>query len=84
MKDDWSTPELLCFSLMIGDFYDLRQVLFDIRAGNSNLAKSLSKKVTMQCTKMKTYTRACYPCILTKTNHFSSILVTSLHKTDSL
>ena len=44
MKDDWSTPELLCFSLMIGDFYDLRQVLFDIRAGNSNLAKSLSKK----------------------------------------
>ena len=29
------------------------------------------KKVTMQCTKMKTHTRACYPGNVTKTNHFS-------------
>ena len=61
----------------------LRQVLFGIRAGNSNLAKSLSDKVTMQCTKMKTHTDACYPCTINKTNHFSHILVTSMHKTDA-
>ena len=34
--------------------------------------KSLSEKVTMQCTKMKTHTGACYPCITTKTKHFFS------------
>ena len=58
----------------------LRRVLFDIRAGNSNLAKVLVKKVTMQCTKMKTHTDACYPCKINKTNHFRPILVTSVHK----
>ena len=45
--------------------------------------KVLVKKVTMQCTKMKTHTGACYPCKIDKTNHFSPILVTSVHKTDS-
>ena len=59
----------------------LRQVLFDIRAGSSNLVKKV-KKVTMQCTKMKTHTDACYPCKINKTNHFSPILVTSVPKTD--
>ena len=54
----------------------LRQVLFDIQAGNSNLARSLGEKVAMQCTKMKTHTDACYPCKINKTNHFSLILVT--------
>ena len=61
----------------------LRQVLFDIRAENSNLAKVSVKTVTMECTKMKTQTDACYPCKINKTNHFSPILVTSIHKTDS-
>ena len=61
----------------------LRQDLFDIRVGNSNLAKNLSEKVTMQCTKMKTPTEASYPCKVNKGNHFSPILVTSIHKTDS-
>ena len=61
----------------------LRQVLCDLRAGNSNLAKSLSEKVTMQCTKMKTHTEACYPCKINKTSNFSPILVTSIQKTDS-
>ena len=61
----------------------LRQVLFDLRAGNSNLAKSLMKKVNMQCTKMKTHTDACYPSKINKTSNFSPILVTSIHKTDS-
>ena len=50
---------------------------------NSNLAKCLSEKVAMQCTKMKTHTDACYPCKINKTNHFSPILVTSVGKTDS-
>ena len=45
--------------------------------------KVLVKKVTMQCTKMKTHTDACYPSRINKTNHFSPILVTSIHKTDS-
>ena len=36
------------------------QVLFDLRAGNSDLAKVLVKRVTMQCTKMKPQTDACY------------------------
>ena len=31
----------------------------------------LVKKVTKQCTKMKTQTEACYPCKITKTNHFT-------------
>ena len=61
----------------------LKQVLFDLRAGNSNLAKVLVKKVTMQCTKMKTHTGACYPCKINKTSNFSPVLVTSIHKTDS-
>ena len=61
----------------------LRHVLFDIRAGNSNLAKSLDEKVTMQCTKMKTHADACYPCKINKTNPFSPVLVTSVHKTAS-
>ena len=41
------------------------------------------KKVTMQCTKMKTHTDACYPCKISKTNYFTHILGTSIHKTDS-
>ena len=61
----------------------LRQVLLDIRAENSNLAKSLGEKVTTPCTKMKTHTNAYYPCKINKTNHFSPILVTSIHKTGS-
>ena len=44
--------------------------------------KVLVKKVTMQCTKIKTHTDACYPCKINKTNQFSPILVTSIHKTD--
>ena len=61
----------------------LRQVLLDVRAGNSNLAKVLVKKLTIQCTKMKTHTNVCYPCKINKTKNFSPILVTSVHKTDS-
>ena len=61
----------------------LRQVLFDIRAENSNLDKVLVKKVTMQCTKMKIHIDACYHCKINKTDHFSLILVTSVPKTDS-
>ena len=45
--------------------------------------KVLVKKVTMQCTKVKIHTDACYPRKINKTNHFSPILVTSIHKTDS-
>ena len=45
--------------------------------------KVLVKKVTMQCTKMKNHTDACYPCKINKTGNFSPILVTSIHKTDS-
>ena len=37
----------------------------------------------MQCTKMKTHTDACYPCKISKTNYFSHILVTSIHRTES-
>ena len=44
--------------------------------------KVLVKKVTMQCTKTKTHTDACYPWKINKTNHFSPILVTSVPKTD--
>ena len=61
----------------------IRQVLFDLRAGNSNLAKSLTEKLTMQCTKMKTHTDAYYPCKINKASNFSPILVTSIRKTDS-
>ena len=61
----------------------LRQVLFDIRARNSNLAKVLVEKVTMQCTSIKIHTDAYYPCKINKANHFSPILVTTMHKTDS-
>ena len=49
----------------------------------SNGNQALVKKLTMQCTKMKTHADACYPCKINKTNHFSPILVTSVHKTDS-
>ena len=45
--------------------------------------KVLVKKLTMQCTKMKTHTDACCPCKINKTSNFSPILVTSIHKTDS-
>ena len=38
-------------------------------------------EVTMQCTKIKTHTDACYLCKINKTDHFSPILVTSIHKT---
>ena len=51
-------------------FSILRQVLFDIREGNPNMAKSLGEEVTMQHTKMKNQTEACYPCKITKTNYF--------------
>ena len=63
----------------------LRLVLFEsIRAGNSNLAKSLSEKSNPAMYQdQKTHTDACYPCKINKTNHFSPILVTSIHKTDS-
>ena len=61
----------------------LRKVLFDLRAGNSNLAKSLGEKSNHAITKMETHTDACYPCKIDKTSNFSPILVTSLHKTDS-
>ena len=37
---------MLLFLVPLG-IKDLRQVLFDIRAGNSNLAKSLSEKSTL-------------------------------------
>ena len=45
--------------------------------------KVLVKKVTMQCTKMKTQTNAFYLCKINKTNNFSPILVTSIYKIDS-
>ena len=45
--------------------------------------KVLVKKVTMQCTRMKTHTGACYHWKITKTNNFPPILVTSIHKTGS-
>ena len=61
----------------------LRQVLFDLRTRNSNLAKSLNEKSDHAITKMKTHTDACYPYKINKTNHFPRILVTSIHKTDS-
>ena len=63
-------------------YFILRQALFDIRVGNSNLAKSLVEKVIMQCTKIKTHKDVCYLYKINKTNHFSLILVTSIHKTD--
>ena len=63
---------------------NLTQVLFDVRAGNSNLAKSLSEEVQstliIAMYKDETYTEACK---ITETNRFSPILVTSIHKTDS-
>ena len=45
--------------------------------------KVLVEKITIQCTKIKTHTDACYSCKINKTNNFSPILVTSVHKTDS-
>ena len=53
----------------------LRRALFDLRAGNSNLAK-------VQCTKTKTLAKACYPHKITKISHFFQILVTSIRETD--
>ena len=44
--------------------------------------KVLLKKVSMQCTKMKTHTKACYSGKITKTNRFLPNLVTSVHETD--
>ena len=60
----------------------LRQVLFDVEKEIQIWPKVLVKKITMQCIKIKTHTDACYPCKINKTNHFSPILVTSIHKTD--
>ena len=40
----------------------LRQVLFDIRAGNSNLAKSLGEKRNHGMYQDENPHRACYPC----------------------
>ena len=45
--------------------------------------KVFLKVVTMQCIKMKTHAEACYSCKITKTNNFFSILVTSIHETNS-
>ena len=45
--------------------------------------KVLVKNLTLQCTRMQTHTEACFPCKLTKTDNFPSILVTSIHETDS-
>ena len=59
----------------------LRQVLFAGRAGNSILAKSLSENTNHP---MYQEEDAFYPCKITKTNDFPPILVTSIHKTDSL
>ena len=61
----------------------LTQVLFDLRAGNLNLAKSLSDKSNHAMYQDETHTDACYPCKINKTSNFSPILVTSIHKTDS-
>ena len=44
----------------------------------------MAKKVTMQCNKTKALTEAWYPCKITKTNHFYSVLVTSIHETDPI
>ena len=60
-----------------------RQVLFDLRAGNSNLAKSLSEKSNHAMYQDENHTDACYPCKINKNSNFSPILVTSIHKTDS-
>ena len=35
--------------------------------------KVLVKKLTMQCTKMKTHTDACYPCKITRTDLFCQV-----------
>ena len=54
----------------------LRQVLFDIRAGNSNLEKSLGKKRNHAMYQDENPHRGLlYPCKINKTNHFSPILV---------
>ena len=45
--------------------------------------KVFLKVVTMQCIKMETHAEACYSCKITTTNNFFSILVTSIHKTNS-
>ena len=42
LKERFTIPGMMTSSLP--KFGNLRQVLFDIRAGNSNLAKSLSEK----------------------------------------
>ena len=44
--------------------------------------KVLLKKVSMQCTKMKTHRKASYSGKITKTNRFFPNLVTSVHETD--
>ena len=67
--DSWL---LLLTQVKINERCKLKQVLFDVRAGNSNLAKILCEKVTMQHTKMKTHTQACDSCKITTTNHFFS------------
>ena len=62
----------------------LRQVFYSMFEQEIQIwPKFLVKKVTMQCTKMKTHTEACFPSKLTKTNHFPPILVSLIDETDS-
>ena len=60
----------------------LRQVLFDIRAGNSNLAKSLGEKSNHAMYQDQNRHRCFLSLQINKTNHFSPFLVTSVPKTD--
>ena len=61
----------------------LRQVLFDLQAGNSNLAKSLSKRSNHAMYQDENLHNLAILAKLTKRGNFSPILVTSKHKTDS-
>ena len=61
----------------------LRQFLFDVQLGNSNLAKGLDEKSNHVMYQNENPHRACYPCKMTKTNHFFSHLLTSIHETNS-
>ena len=58
-----------------------RQVLFHVRAGISNLARSLSDNAIYR--DENPHTEACYSCKITKTNNFLPVSVTSMHETDS-
>ena len=61
----------------------LRQVLFDVRAENSNLAKSPSEKNNHAMYRDENSHRVCCPHKITVTDNFPPILVTSIHETDS-